>query len=243
MGGITSLLKGTFNFIRWRLQSVFREVLRAIKNRFYTYTDKSRITSPDTVYSEEYYAKRKSDEWHADAEQIAVTLDELFEPDSVIDFGCAIGQHLEYFHDQDMTIYGVEGSEKALEHAVVPREHLEQFDLRDPYSSAQEYDLALCIEVAEHLAEPYSETLVDTVTDAAPVVFFTAATPGQSGRHHVNEQPRSYWIEKFNQRGYEYDEATVRTIRDELSLEVTTEIPENVFVFKQSNSDTDQCQN
>jgi hypothetical protein len=32
--------------------------------------------------------------------------------------------------------------------------------------------------------------------------LFSAATPGQGGTHHVNEQPLSYWTEHFAQCGY-----------------------------------------
>ena len=64
------------------------------------------------------------------------------------------------------------------------------------------YDLALCIEVAEHLQPEYAETLVDNVTRSARVVFWSAAHPGQGGTCHYNEQPPEYWEALFAARGF-----------------------------------------
>ncbi|HEY7090386.1 MAG TPA: hypothetical protein VH518_19980, partial [Tepidisphaeraceae bacterium] len=44
-------------------------------------------------------------------------------------------------------------------------------------------------------------------------VFITAAVPGQRGTDHVNEQPNSYWIAKFAERGFTYNDATSMTWR------------------------------
>jgi len=50
------------------------------------------------VYSEEYYAKRKADQCQDDAKQIGVVINELYNSNSVIDSGCAIGQRPKRFH-------------------------------------------------------------------------------------------------------------------------------------------------
>jgi hypothetical protein len=33
---------------------------------------------------------------------------------------------------------------------------------------------------------------------------FSAAHPGQGGTGHINEQPKSYWIERFQRAGLTY---------------------------------------
>lgn len=33
-------------------------------------------------------------------------------------------------------------------------------------------------------------------------MLFSAATPGQGGYRHVNEQPHEYWLNRFEDRGY-----------------------------------------
>ena len=51
------------------------------------------------------------------------------------------------------------------------------------------YELAVCLEVAEHLNESSADNLILQLTNLANRVLFSAAIPGQGGLHHVNEQP------------------------------------------------------
>jgi hypothetical protein len=69
------------------------------------------------------------------------------------------------------------------------------------------------MEVAEHLPARVAERYVGLLAGLAPVIVFTAAPPGQGGADHVNEQPPSYWIEKFSRRGFAHDEARSRAWR------------------------------
>jgi len=50
------------------------------------------------------------------------------------------------------------------------------------------FDLAVSMEVAEHLPEQVSEPYIDLLTRLSRVVVFTAARPGLGGSDHVNEQ-------------------------------------------------------
>lgn len=149
----------------------------------------------------------------------------------MIDFGCAIGAYLEPFYDDGLDIKGLEGNSDAFAHAVVPREYLEKYDLRDQYTPERSYDLALCFELAEHLPEKFADNLVDSLTMSSNIVVMTAATPGQGGTHHVNEQPREYWYEKFESRGYGYDPEAVEELRNRIEVERSTWIPDNLIVF------------
>ncbi|HEU4929160.1 MAG TPA: hypothetical protein VFU38_04970, partial [Candidatus Krumholzibacteria bacterium] len=84
-----------------------------------------------------------------------------------------------------------------------------KFDVeKDRVSVAPRFDVAVSMEVAEHLPAPAADRYVDMLTRLAPVVVFTAATPGQGGNDHVNEQPHEYWIEKFASRGLVLDRDT-----------------------------------
>jgi hypothetical protein len=48
----------------------------------------------------------------------------------------------------------------------------------------------ICTEVAEHLLAEHADALIENIDRAAAEwVFFTAATLGQRGFGHVNEQP------------------------------------------------------
>ncbi|GAB3313424.1 hypothetical protein GCM10027355_05740 [Haloplanus salinarum] len=199
--------------------------------------DSLRVIGPNFIYSENYYSKRKKDPWRTDAENISRAIRQYFAPDCVIDFGCAIGAHLELFYENGINIKGIEGNSDAFDHAVVPEEYLEQHDLRDRYDTEKEYDLVLCFELAEHLPERYADTLVDTLADAGKTIVMTAATPGQGGTHHVNEQPREYWYKKFESRGFEYDPDAVENLRDMIEVDRSTWVYENLMVFVDAGSD------
>ena len=72
------------------------------------------------------------------------------------------------------------------------------------------------------------------LTQGAQTVVFTAAPPGQGGADHVNEQPPSYWIEKFSKRGFAHNAAL--TQRWQTLWEATDEIEswyhKNLMVFQ-----------
>jgi hypothetical protein len=64
------------------------------------------------------------------------------------------------------------------------------------------FDLALSLEVAEHIEPASADGLVGNLCALAPSILFSAAVPGQGGHGHVNEQWPSYWTERFEAHGY-----------------------------------------
>lgn len=118
---------------------------------------------------------------------------------SVIDIGCGPGIYLLPYRAAGCRVLGVDactGAGECLEAA-----EFERFDLRFPLS-ARGWDLAICFEVAEHLPEAFADTLVDSVCEAASLLLWSAAVPGQGGTYHYNERPPAYWLEKFATRGF-----------------------------------------
>jgi SAM-dependent methyltransferase len=109
------------------------------------------------------------------------------------------------------------------------------FDLeRDPPARAAAADLALCIEVAEHLPPEMGDGLVEFLADHAPTIVFSAAHPGQGGTGHLNEQPKSYWIERFRRAGAAHDEAASRRLLEAMDRQELTRswYRENAMVFR-----------
>ena len=64
------------------------------------------------------------------------------------------------------------------------------------------YDLAISLEVAEHLPESSAENFITSLCEASDIVLFSAAVKGQGGVGHVNEQFLSYWQKIFSNKGY-----------------------------------------
>lgn len=76
--------------------------------------------------------------------------------------------------------------------------YLDELDPEHPApvdTMGERYDVALCLEVAEHLAAP--DPLVRWLTKCADVVVFSAAVPGQPGAGHVSCRWQRQWAEAF----------------------------------------------
>lgn len=122
---------------------------------------------------------------------------------SVIDIGCGRGVWLEEFAQQGVgMIKGRDGSWVQDANPLIRNEEFEATDLSKPYTEQSTYDLAMTLEVAEHIDEENADTFVENLTKLSDSIMFSAAIKGQGGQHHVNERPLSYWIEKFRQRGF-----------------------------------------
>ena len=121
----------------------------------------------------------------------------LGEPQTVVDIGCGRGVWGKQFETLGCEVLGVDGG--YVYDPVIP---FMAHDLRNPLVLDKKYDLALCLEVAEHLPEESADTLIDSLCNASDKVLFSAAIPYQTGHGHINCQWPSYWAEKFRQRGY-----------------------------------------
>lgn len=136
---------------------------------------------------------------------------EKFHPQTVIDVGCGEGSFLREFEHLSATTVGVDGS---WVDGVI------QVDLTaPPYPDLGRFDLALCLEVAEHVHVLHAEELVDWLVVLSPIVVFSAAIPGQGGVGHVNEQWPAYWAEKFAARGYKGSDELRWQVWDDARIE------------------------
>jgi SAM-dependent methyltransferase len=95
------------------------------------------------------------------------------------------------------------------------------------------FDLAYCLEVAEHLPATMGDELVRVTALMAPVVVFTAAAPGQGGTGHVNEQPKEYWIERFRRHRMRFDNELTRRVSQgfDSGIDDARWLVTNVLVF------------
>lgn len=133
---------------------------------------------------------------------------EALHPESVIDIGCGIGVWLSEFRRNGASVvHGVDGDWIAKEELLIERENIEIYDFEDKKRSVnflkhRRYDLAVCLEMAEHVSAGRANYIVETLVKAADVIYFSGATPYSGGMHHVNEQWQSYWISKFQNKGF-----------------------------------------
>ena len=137
------------------------------------------------------------------AEVVVPLVLEFVQARSVVDFGCKHGEWLSVFRNHGATtLLGFDQPKRISQGLLISSTEFRAADLRCPVSIDGRFDLAVCIEVAEHLPASAAELLISTLTNIAPVILFSAAIPGQGGHGHSNEQPREYWTDLFSARGF-----------------------------------------
>lgn len=155
------------------------------------------------TYDEDFYHDRE-DGARSSAHAIVPVIHERLAPDSVVDVGCGTGTWLGVFQEQGVSrLVGIEGEWVSSDMFSVAGAELRTADLSQPLEMNGRFDLAVSIEVAEHLPPSRAGSFVSDLCRLAPVVLFSAAVPLQGGNHHVNEQWPDYWVERFRDRGYE----------------------------------------
>ena len=149
----------------------------------------------------------------------------MFQPRSAIEFGCGTGQLLASLMERGVVVLGVEKSAACLKFAErhlrnLPRRIVIHDMCKPPclpissFYASRKADLAISIEVLEHLPEEGADTAVKTISDSADIALITACPPtGRNPMLHLNEQPFDYWVSKFQAQGMEFDEAATIAFR------------------------------
>lgn len=166
----------------------------------------------DEMYKGSFFSRRHKLSWRVP--HVCNAIIKILDPSSLIDIGCGIGDYVAGFLMNSINAYGLEGSENCLPYLIAPKDRVAIADFRGVIDVGY-YDLALCLEMLEHIEEEFADVVVNNLISIADRILTSAAPPGQGGHYHVNCQPKSYWIEKFANCGYEYDEKIVGRIRKE----------------------------
>ena len=160
----------------------------------------------DEIYDEKYYKHVEQGMAHS-AKVMAETLMAVFKPETLIDIGCGSGALLGEFKLRGINVQGLEYSSAAIQICEKRGLLVQRFDLESGVRipPAAKYDLCISTEVAEHLPAVLAGVYVETLCGHSDVCVITAATPGQGGTDHVNEQPHEYWINLFTSHNFSYD--------------------------------------
>ena len=137
------------------------------------------------------------------AEVVVPIVMELLSPRSVCDVGCGPGIWLSVFAEHGVDeVLGVDGNYVDRETLQIDPDRFVAADLEHGVPPVGSFDLAVSLEVAEHLPETAAAKFVEGLVGLAPAVLFSAAVPGQDGRGHVNEQWPTYWRKQFREHDY-----------------------------------------
>jgi SAM-dependent methyltransferase len=127
---------------------------------------------------------------------------------SLVDFGCGAGGWLRAATEligeriaAEPRVLGIDGP-YAKPFAVCERAEFRFQNLEARVSEVGRFDIAISMEVAEHLTANRASTFVEDIVASSDVVLFSAAIPGQGGDNHINEQWQSHWVHEFARLGY-----------------------------------------
>lgn len=164
------------------------------------------MTDLDRIYDRAFFEEwgRGHERYIKSAEIIADILHDRFRPKRLADLGAGCGVYGHRFATHGVEVLTIDG-------VVPPAEHsypisIQVRDLTAPFENIWgSFDLALCLEVAEHIPEALADAFLDNILRFSDRLVLSAAQPNQGGQHHVNEQPKRYWVAKLAAKGFSYN--------------------------------------
>ncbi|QDV66367.1 hypothetical protein Poly24_00510 [Rosistilla carotiformis] len=184
-------------------------------------------------YSERDRLTRRS------AEIILQSLQPVVEFRSLIDVGCGVGTWPAVAKSEFgcQRVHGVDGEWVDQTLLQIDRSEFTVTELANgkgpDVQALGRWDMAVSLEVAEHLQPQDADWFVELLTSLSDVVLFSAAIPRQGGFGHHNEQWPSYWGEKFKAAGYQCVDFIRQTHWEDDSI--LPHYRQNCFVFMNRN--------
>ncbi len=157
----------------------------------------------NTIYSDNFF-RYHEEESRRSARLSVPTVLEFVQPGSVVDVGCGNGTWLAEFCAAGVRDYlGIDGDYVNRSLLLIEPERFLPRDLVQPFSLERTFDLAVSVEVAEHLPATSAAGYVGSLVRLAPVILFSAAIPGQWGDDHIHLQWPEYWQQLFAAHNYQ----------------------------------------
>jgi hypothetical protein len=159
---------------------------------------------------------------------------EKFNIKSMIDIGCGPAGMTEYANYIGIYAIGIDGDTSLGEKPYVKfHDYVE-----GPLELNETFDLAYSTEFLEHVEEKFISHFMPSF-QKAQYVFVSAAPKGQGGYHHVNENSKEYWIEKFAEYGFEH----LPEVNDETSKTFDDKLVYNNSLFFKNKTDIEVTPN
>lgn len=165
------------------------------------------IASRSDVYDAYYYAHDCGTPYQRDAawlglfDSVAEYIAADFQPQTVLDAGCAMGFLVEKLRARDIAAYGLDISDYAIQHVHESvRDFCQVGSVTTPLS--RRYDLIVCIEVLEHLPVMQAREALANFCQHTDLVLFSSTPLDYREATHINVNPPEYWAELFAKHGF-----------------------------------------
>jgi len=182
--------------------------------------------------TKKYYGERFSS--LKSAKIIVPLVLDLISPKSVVDVGCGTGEFLKVFLEKGIKdVLGIDGFWIEKRKLCIPQKFFKQGNLIHKISIDRTFDLAISLEVGEHLPKESAESFVESLTNLSKIILFSSAIPLQGGAGHINEQWPEYWVKLFKSKNY----VLINCIRKKIwsNKEVNPWYAQNTFLFVEKN--------
>jgi SAM-dependent methyltransferase len=156
-------------------------------------------------YNDHYFNSKIFDYDYA---PIANAIKAQYAPKSIIEIGCGNGDLSKLLSREGIAVTAIDGYSAP----NFSKDNLITFykvDLNEAFavkafftSLDRKFDVAICMEVAEHLKPEVSEQLIESLTSVSDVIIFSAAVPEQGGDGHINCRNRLFWHNLFEQNKF-----------------------------------------
>lgn len=168
------------------------------------------------------------------AEIIVPEIIKIFRPKSVVDVGCGTATWLSVFESNGIIdLLGIDGSYLDRNMLLIDEKKFITRDLIFPFSIERKFDIAISLEVAEHLPESSADSFIRSLTALSDTIIFSAAIPGQGGQNHLNEQFPAYWRDKIARYNYHLIDDFSDTFWNDNTIEWWYR--QNIYVYQKKN--------
>ena len=111
-----------------------------------------------------------------------------------------------------LDILGIDKNNFSKNELKIPENRFLNYDITNGFKINRQFDLAISLEIAEHIHYRYAKDFIKYLTSLSPIILFSAAIPHQGGIGHINERRPEFWTKLFEKKNF----TVIDCIRDKI---------------------------
>lgn len=169
----------------------------------------------ESKFDDNFFSKRKHIAWRAPI--ICDQIIKHFNPKSVIDVGCSIGEFVKELRYRNILAVGTENTKAVYPHLLIPQDLVIINDITDrPLILDNRYDLAMCFMVINNLPEEKWNCIAKNLTVLSDTVI-TVVEDEEQWSSYMSQQDyyEDYTAERLFRQDLEsyFDKTAIRSFR------------------------------